>query len=221
MPSGVPWRGPADSRMRSLPEGLQEGEVIACLTDGWGLEVNSARYAAVGFGSYHWVVTEASGRRYFVTVDDLDQKAWLGHDRESAFVGLRRAFDTAVALRGEGGLQFVVAPIPALQGEALRRISTRHSVALFPFVDGRAGGFGEDSTSVGRAEVIHMLAELHRATRVAIPVARPWRVDLPDRHRLEAALRELDRTWTGGPFSEPVRELLAGHASRLLRRLQA
>ena len=207
--------------MRSPPDPVQETEVIASLAEGWGLEVESARYAPVGFGSYHWDVTDAAGHRYFVTVDDLDHKAWLGHDRESVFVGLRRAFDGAVALRREGGLQFVVAPIPAVKGESLRRISVRHSLALFPFVDGTHGHFGEGIAPVGRADVIRMLAELHRATSVALPVARRCGVDLADRSRLEAALRELDRTWTGGPFSEPARALLAGNASGLLGRLQA
>src|SRR5215470_5153688 len=103
--------------MKALPEGFHESHLIASLADGWGLDVQSARYAAVGFGSYHWDVTDAAPRRYFVTVDDLDQKTWLGHDRESVFAGLRGAFDAAVALR-EGGLQFVVAPIPAVKGES-------------------------------------------------------------------------------------------------------
>ena len=35
---------------------------------------------------------------------------------------------------------------------------------------------------------------------------------IPGRHVLEAALRELDRPWTGGPLSEPAREGLARHA---------
>jgi spectinomycin phosphotransferase len=41
----------------------------------------------------------------------------------------------------------------------------------------------------------------------------PWRSDL------EAALRELGRPWTGGPFSEPARALLAGAAGQVRRRL--
>ena len=35
----------------------------------------------------------------------------------------------------------------------------------------------------------------------------------PGRGRLEAALRELNQTWSGGPLSEPARKLLAPHAS--------
>jgi spectinomycin phosphotransferase len=202
--------------MNTPPEGLQEGELVAGLAEGWGLDVESVSYAPVGFGSHHWDVTGAGGRRYFVTVDELDGKGWLGHDADSVFDGLRVAFDTALALRRDGGLRFVVAPIPAARGESVRRIGARHAVALFPFLAGRSGGFGHAEPGQ-RADVIRMLAELH----LALPLARRRDLDLPQRHRLEAALRELDRPWTGGPFSEPARELLAGHASDIRRRLDA
>ena len=205
--------------MKALPEGFHESHLIASLADGWGLDVQSARYAAVGFGSYHWDVTDAAGRRYFVTVDDLDQKSWLGRHRDSAFDGLRAALDTALALRRDAGLQFVLAPIPAADGETVRRACSRHSVALFPFVHGSCGRLGEERAPALRSDVIGMLAELHRAAGVVLPIAPRRYLELTERDCLEAALGELDRRWTGGPFSEPARDLLASHASALRRRL--
>ena len=95
-----------------------------------------AEYAAVGGGSYHWVVRDLDGTQRFATVDDLDQKPWLADTRDAVFVGLRRAFDTAGALH-DLGLDFVVAPIRTDRGEAVRRIGPRHAIALFPFVDGQ------------------------------------------------------------------------------------
>lgn len=195
--------------MRALPEELEAGELIGLLADGWGFDVEGADYAAVGGGSYHWIVRDLEGTRGFVTVDDLDRKPWLGDTRESVFDGLRRAFDTAVALRDEG-LGFVVAPIPTSRGETVRRIGPRHTVALFPFVDGRAGRFGEYDTAE-RAAILAMIAELHRAAPPAS--ARRLDLELPGRRELESALRELDHPWTGGPLSEPGRELLGQHAS--------
>ena len=44
------------------------------LADGWGLSAETLRYAPVGGGSYHWVVTSDPGEQWFVTVDDLDDK---------------------------------------------------------------------------------------------------------------------------------------------------
>jgi spectinomycin phosphotransferase len=98
--------------VRSLPENFDADALTGSLADGWGFEVEAADYAPVGGGSYHWVVSDLDGMRGFVTVDDLDRKTWLGNTRESVFDGLRRAFDTALALR-DSGLDFVVAPTPA------------------------------------------------------------------------------------------------------------
>jgi spectinomycin phosphotransferase len=194
--------------MRATPDGLETDAVVEALREGWDLDAYSVEYAAVGAGSYHWRV--AGG---FVTVDHLGQKAWLGDTHDAAFAGLRDAFDTAVALR-EGGLDFVVAPIPSRNGESLRRIDERYSVALFPYVDGEAGEFGyfEDDPD-GRRAVVEMLAALHRS-----PVTTQIRtsgLDLPGRHHLEDALRDVDEPWTGGPLSEPAREAIRESASAL------
>jgi len=184
---------------------------MGAVADGWGFEVEAAKYAAVGAGSYHWVASGLGGTRRFVTVDDLDQKTWLGDTRDSACEALRRAFDTAVVLRN-AGLAFVVAPIPTGRGESLRRIGPRHTIALFPFVDGQAGRYGHYDAGA-RPALVSMLAELHLATPAVGSVARSIGLDLPGRRHLEAGLQDLNRTWSGGPFSEPARQAFASHAS--------
>ena len=199
--------------MRSLPEDFDAGSLVEALADGWGLEVENIEYAPVGGGSYHWVVTDVAGRRCFVTVDDLDRKPWLGETREDVFDGLRRAFQTAVALR-EAGLRFVIAPMLTSRGETLRRAGSRYSIALFPFVDGRPGGFGALDPA-DRPAVFAILAELHAATPLVDALAHTMDLDLPGRRSLESALREMDRPWSAGPFSERARRLLAGRASDL------
>jgi spectinomycin phosphotransferase len=198
--------------VRAPPEDLETSASIDALADAWGLQVEALHYAAVGGGSYHWVVNGHEGPRGFVTVDDLDAKPWLGDTRDAVFDGLRRAFDTAVALRGEG-LAFVVAPIPTNGGEAVLRLGPRHTIALFPFVDGKAGRFGRYETAAERAAVVAMLAELHRATPAVASLVRTTGLDVPGRRHLEAGLRECNQTWRGGPFSEPARQALARHAS--------
>jgi spectinomycin phosphotransferase len=196
--------------VRDLPEELDADALPATLADGWGFEVASAEYAPVGGGSYHWIVRDGGGTRGFVTVDDLDRKAWLGDSRDAVFGALGRAFDTSLALR-EAGLEFVAAPIPSRDGATVRHVDARHTIALFPFLDGRAGTFGEYTTE--RPAVLAMLAELHRATPVVESVARRVEVELPGRGQLDAALRELEEPWSGGPFSQPAREALAAGAS--------
>ncbi len=98
--------------VKVLPEDVETSALIGSLADGWRFDVEAIDYAAVGFGSYHWVATDPRGTRRFVTVGDLEQKPWLGDTRETVFDGLMRAFDTAVALR-DAGLGFLVDQVPA------------------------------------------------------------------------------------------------------------
>ena len=75
--------------MRTAPAGLAATTVAAEVANGWGLPVRTLRYVALGGGSYHWVASVSDGRKYFLTVDDLQDKPWLGADPDSAFRGLR------------------------------------------------------------------------------------------------------------------------------------
>jgi len=192
------------------------------LADGWGLPAGTLRlrYAPVGGGSYHWVVTAGRSGRWFVTVDDLDDKGWLGQTRPAAFAGLRAALDAALWLRRTAGLGFVAAPVPALDGESLRPLGAGHAVAVYPFLTGSPGRWGEPLPGPELDELVAMLAALHAVDPAAVRLQRreagvSWRDDL------ELALRELGRPWTGGPFTEPARELLAGAAGPVRRGLDA
>jgi spectinomycin phosphotransferase len=205
--------------VRDQPRGLTERDVARALADGWGLAAGTLEYAPVGGGSYHWVASgDGPGERSFVTVDDLDDKGWLGRTRPAVLAGLRAAMDTAVILR-RAGLGFVVAPLPSLAGETVRPLGDRHAVAVFPFLSGTPGGWGEPLPAPERGELVEMLAALHRADRAAarLPRAEPglsWRGDL------ERALDELGRPWTSGPYAEPARALLAGAAGQVRRQLE-
>ena len=207
--------------MKDLPQGLDQTDLINALAEGWGLEVTNAAYRPVGAGSYHWVVTDAHRKRHFVTVDDLDDKGYLGANRDLAFDGLRRAFGATLALRLEGGLDFVVAPQPTPTGEAVRRIDSQFTIAVFSLIDGTSRGYGETAPPEERAELVRMLVELHAATPVTLSVARPARLQVPGRDRLESALHYPDDEWTGGPFSEPARALLVAHREDVLHLLES
>lgn len=189
--------------MRALPDELEFDALLGPLRDRWGIEVAAANYAPVGGGSYHWIVADHGGRRHFVTVDDLDNKGWFGGTREAAFDGLLTAFDTACALR-EHGLEFVVAPLRTRAGAPLTRVSPRYTLSVFPFVDGKAGQFGEYTASE-RAAVVPLVAALHQA-----PVtARRLDLALP----LREALAAVDRPWGSGPLAEQARGLLVQHTA--------
>jgi spectinomycin phosphotransferase len=204
--------------VRDRPEGLADGELKLALASGWRIAAKSLRYAAVGGGSYHWVASDSERRRWFVTVDDLDGKGWLGQGRDTVFCGLRAAMDTAGVLRHHAGLRFVVAPVPSLAGETVRRLGSRYAVAVFPFLGGTVGDFGEVPPAPERDRVLVMLAALHRATPAVTrpPASMPG---LPYRGALERALADLGRPWRGGPFSEQARALLSESAQRVQRLL--
>jgi spectinomycin phosphotransferase len=93
-------------------------------------------------------------------------------------------------------------------------VGERYAVAVFPFVTGVAGVFGETLSARERGELVDMLAALHRSTPAAAGV-RVSTLRLSRRLALDAALRELGRPWRAGPYAEPARALLAGAAARV------
>jgi spectinomycin phosphotransferase len=218
--------------VKSRPAGFDDGDVVHALAEGWRVVAKSVEHVTVGFGSHHWIVTDDAQQRFFVTVDDLGTKPWLGDTCENAFAGLRKAFDTAVVLRDKAGLEFVLAPLPAVDGASVRRVGLCHSVAVFPFVDAGAGGFGDSIGPERRAEMVRLLVRLHQATPI-VAMGQPLELGFAGRAGLEAAMHDVDRSWEaatgassdrpgnpgGGPYAEPARAWLASHIDDLGRLL--
>lgn len=195
--------------MQDQPMEFDEHALREALAE-WEINAASLAYTPVGFGDHHWTVLDDRARRWFVTVADLADKPHCGLGTAAAADGLRRAMDTAWALRERAGLDFVVAPRRSTGGQTVRRLGERHGLSVFPYLAGVSGQFGEELTAAARGPVVDLLAKLHRAAPPsAAPVQRP---ELSQRALLEQALAELGREWRSGPFAEPARELLAGHA---------
>jgi len=154
------------------------------------------------------VAVDAAGSRRFITVDDLARVS-VSRNKEAAFASLAAAFETARRLR-ESGLDFAVAPTPDINGSALRRLGETFSVAVFPFVDADQRTWGSElSDREGRA-VLGVIERLHQSTEVVAMIANKEDFRLPVRSQLEAALGELARPWTAGPYAERTRQLLRG-----------
>jgi spectinomycin phosphotransferase len=171
------------------------------------------QYVPEGAGSYHWKLTDEDGRLHFVTVDDLDAKDWFGHVRETVFDGLRRALNTAAALRHEAGLEFVVAPVAACDGELLRRVDDRYTVSVFPFLPGQSYPFGAYEDARLRDQALDMIAALHQST-AAVQDRAPCHVpSYGGRQDLNAFVLDPDRPWQGGPYSEAAHRLLMASAT--------
>jgi spectinomycin phosphotransferase len=200
--------------MRTRPEDLGEERLLRALGE-WGIDATSLEYAPVGFGDHHWIAVGGTGKRWFVTIADLELKG--EHDSHAALRSLRGAMDTAAALRDEGRLDFVVAPLRVAGGETVRRLGPRYALSVFPFLDGIPADFERPWTSRDRGAVLDLLAELHRqAPPASVPVLD---LELSMRGLLESALDGAIR-WAPGPFTEPARTLLSEHAPAILRRVE-
>jgi spectinomycin phosphotransferase len=176
----------------------------------WRLAVGRLDYFPEGGGAYHWVTQATDGRLWFVTCDDLDTKPWLGTDRDAVFAGLLAAYG-AVQLR-TAGVNFVVAPAPTGSGDSAIRVDDGHGLAVFPYVSGEPGRWGQAMAPDERLRLVRLLAELHRSERMVAPALPRRGLEVPGRQSLDAALQSLDRPWDGGPLSEAGRRQLASHA---------
>jgi spectinomycin phosphotransferase len=190
--------------VRTRPAALTDDQLAVALSHGWSWGATRLDYAPVGYGSYHWVVTDEGGTRWFVTADDL---AARGPDRAAeTFERLQRALTTAYAVKHDGRLDFVVAPVAAVDGSVVRRVDERYAVAVYPHLDDAVHPDGSD-----RSWLVEMLVDLHGSTELVRGVAGVEDFAEPDRADLERALQELERPWTGGPFAERTRGVLADH----------
>ncbi len=215
--STIPPQSLGSCAVRSLPADLAPERLRQALADGWRIRAASLEYVPEGGGGYHWKLTDDDGHRRFVTVDDLDDKDWIGQTREAVLVGLGRALSTAASLRYDAGLEFVVAPIATSDGDLLRRLDGRYTVSVFPFLTGRSHPFGPYADERLRDEALDMIAALHQATpavRDRVPHHMP---SFAGRGDLEAFLLDPGLPWDGGPFAEAARDLLVLRTADLAR----
>ncbi len=81
--------------MLTKPPDLSDLSVAEAVNAGWGLPVDRMEHAPVGFGGRHWS-TWSDGRRWFVTVDDLEVRQRNADETlEDAARRLIAALDTA------------------------------------------------------------------------------------------------------------------------------
>ena len=201
--------------MLTPPADLSEAALEQALAEGWGISVTAARYRAVGWGSHHWDVTGASGARWFVTVDELENKRLSRREPLAAgFRRLRAALAAATDLR-DGGAAFVVAPVPAGDGEPLARVGDRFAVAVYPFVDGQSFEWGEFSSPAHRRGVLGLVAAVHSAPAAARRRALADDFAVPHRDELEAACDPGGEPPGCGPYARPAWLLVQRHAAPL------
>jgi spectinomycin phosphotransferase len=193
------------------PRDLSEPALGDLLAEAWTLRSTSMAYLPIGAGSHHWGVDDVNGRSWFVTVDDLDARR---HDpsesRSMVFDRLAAALTAAHAVH-EAGAAFVVAPIPARDGEVLRRLTDRWAVAVYPKVVGEAFRGGQVMPVADRLAIVRLVAQLHGADDSARTPARADDYTLQNRADLEHAVRDPRGSLDAGPYSEELARVLAIH----------
>ena len=205
--------------MLTPPDGLPEDVLAAALERGWQVAAASMAYRPVGFGSHHWAVTDAAGTRWFVTADELENKRRSRSEPLSAAFGRLRASLAAASDLRACGRTFVVAPVPALDGEPLVRANDQFALALYPFVDGQSFEWGSFATPAHRQSLPVLLIAVHTAPGAASRRACADDFAIPHRDELEAALGSAASAGDCGPYARPAALLLAGHAAPILRML--
>jgi hypothetical protein len=205
--------------MLTRPERLSDELLTRTLAEAWDITPAAISYLPVGYGSHHWQLAAAEGKRWFVTVDDLAERLRSAADTADAACGrLRSALLTARALR-ESGASFVVAPVSTAGGDVLRRIGDTYAMAVYPFVDGLAREFGDTLSPADHDAVLPLITAVHSAAACVRRHARPDDFLLPGGDVLCRALDDLAVCWDGGPYGEPARRLLTRHAAGLKRLL--
>lgn len=207
--------------MKTPPQDLVIGELTSALAGHWGLCPVAMRYAALGFGSHHWIVDERGRRRWFVTVDDL-RAEHLDSDgnEERSYCRLAAALQTAAALRDVAGLPFVIGPLADATGQFSVRLGPHHAVAVYPLLDVEPNDSSTFCTPGDREEALRLVGQLHNVTeRISLHGLQRDTLAISNRTGLKAALRSLDVAWSAGPFAEPVRTLLGDYAGAILDRL--
>lgn len=193
------------------PPDLTEDALAAALARGWNLEAAELVYRPLGFGSHHWQAADAAGTRWFVTADELEAKRHAAHETlDSGFARLRAALAAARRLR-RGGLEFVVAPVPAADGEPVVRAGERFAVAVYPFVVGESFAWGDYSSPEHRRAVFDLIVRLHAAPAAAAAGALADDFTIPHRDELDAALDPAHRPVDRSPYTRRAAELLAAN----------
>jgi spectinomycin phosphotransferase len=203
--------------VRLAPLDLDPARLVDALRDGWGVRVTALEYVAIGGGSHHWRGTTSGGERLWLSVDDLQDKPFLGSAPAVVQAELQRALHVARTLRDAARLEFVVAPVPTRRGEVLRPVGERYVLAVYPFLEGHSFTFGQALPAAEQRQLLEMLIRLHESTPLVGGMARRVRVEVDHRDTLEKALRGMAIHPTGGPLSGQARKQLAAHTTAVER----
>src|SRR5580698_7130224 len=174
------------------PDGLDLDVLSPTIAAGWGLEVGALEYLPLGWGSHHWAAGDVTGRRWCLTVDELDTRRWSECESlDEVFGRLSASLSVAVEL-ARHNLAFAVAPVPTVDGEPVIRLGERFSIGLYPFVSGESFGWGKFSGPEHRLATLGLIIAVHTAPEAARRRALADDFTIAFRDALEATMAGAD-----------------------------
>jgi len=206
--------------LNTPPPDLTTDHIASAVAAHWDIGVEHLEYAALGFGSHHWIATDGDGVRWFITVDELEYKPWLAADADAAFTLLTSCYELPRTL-GSIGFTFVRAPLNDRTGAVIQRVGDRFALSVYAWVEGRGHRFGDFDDDHERDEVLRRLARLHAVTDAVREFPMVERFAIPERSQLDRALSFDDAMWQDGPLSVPARTAIADNAVELRHALDA
>lgn len=184
--------------MREPPPHVGDLDVLTTVREHWDEEVDRVEYLPVGFGAHHWAAYDDAGPRLFVTLDGLGPRHTAG--------SLEAAYTGAAALQ-DGGLEFVLAPLPAAGGA--RTVPLASGVlSCTRWVAGE---------SDGPLDVAWTTAALTRLHAAPPPPGLPrWRT-LVTADFADLVAARAERTWGPGPYADASRDAVRRHLAEMRR----
>jgi len=199
------------------PGDLPETALAEALAAGWGVRVTALNYLPVGWGSHHWDAVDRDGSRWFITVDELENKRVRADESlDDGFARLRASLRSAAALR-KAGCEFVIAPVAANDAEHVLRFGARFAVAVYRFTEGRTFRWGE-WTAEERSGTLRMVTAVHLAPDWVRVDALREDFRVPFRDQLEAAGGGWEPAECG-PYTHAAARLLREHGAAVRRQL--
>jgi spectinomycin phosphotransferase len=186
--------------MRTPPEDLTEEQVAATVSRHWSITAARIRYAPLGFGSHHWLLSDVVGGRWFLTGDALSDDPLSSVNQR--LDELEAALTTTHALRHRCGLPFVTAPVPGAE-QGLLTTTGLIALALYPYQDSLT------DVALEPQQILAMVTALHDATEAVRAAAPVEDFSISGRPSLSAALAGINGGL--GPYATAFLDLVVAH----------
>lgn len=181
---------------------LSNATVLVVLRDVWALPPSDLSYAAVGYGSFHWLAAASDGSEWFVTADRAD----VVSPTASAYALTRELADA--------GLEFVRAPRRHSEGGVVGE-ADGWWISVWPWIDGRTATDHVHASAADLEATLRCVRRLHELSTIQMPaeLVEDWAI--AGRAQLMTLLATDHEEWGAGPYVAEVRSRVVANTERI------